>query len=121
MPASAAGRCSWYVHAPCAESPVRSTSRMRMALQFLPQPASGVKARAMEITVRPLREADLPAADRIFRLAFGTFLGLPEPARFGGDTDYVRSRWLADPTAAFAAELHGEVVGSNFASEWGSV
>jgi len=75
----------------------------------------------MDISIRPLRERDLPAADRIMRLAFGTFLGLPEPAAFLGDAGYVRTRWLADPTAAFAAEAGGEVIGSNLATNWGSV
>ena len=40
----------------------------------------------MEIDVRPLRETDLEQADRIFRLAFGTFIGLPDPSTFGGDS-----------------------------------
>lgn len=75
----------------------------------------------MDISVRPLRESDLPAADRIFRLAFGTFLGLPDPVTFRSDADYVRTRWLADPTAAFCAEVGGELVASNFAIKWGSV
>src|ERR1051325_3048552 len=75
----------------------------------------------LEITVRPLREGDLPAADHIMRLAFGTFIGLPEPAAFMGDASYVRTRWLADPDAAFAAEVGGELIGSNFATNWGSV
>lgn len=75
----------------------------------------------IEITVRPLEERDLSVADHIMRLAFGTFIGLPEPAAFMGDASYVRTRWLADPTAAFAAEVGGELVGSNFATNWGSV
>jgi len=75
----------------------------------------------MNITVRPLQESDLLAADRIFRLAFGTFLGLPDPMMFFGDADYIRTRWLADPTAAFGAEIGSELVGSNFATNWGSV
>ena len=74
-----------------------------------------------DISVRPLRESDLPTADRIMRLAFGTFMGLPEPASFMGDADYVRTRWKANPDAAFAAEINDEVVGSNFATNWGSV
>jgi GNAT superfamily N-acetyltransferase len=74
-----------------------------------------------EINVRLLREADLPAADRIMRLAFGTFLGMPEPMQFMGDADYVRTRWLADHSAAFAAESGGELAGTNFATRWGSV
>jgi GNAT superfamily N-acetyltransferase len=75
----------------------------------------------LAVDVQPLRESDLDAADRIFRLAFGTFHGLPDPAAFGGDTDYVRTRWRADPAAAFGAYAQGELVGSNFASRWGSV
>lgn len=55
------------------------------------------------------------------RLAFGTFLALPEPAEFLGDASYVHHRWKANPTAAFAAELEGQLVGSNFATNWGSV
>ena len=74
-----------------------------------------------DITVRPLEERDLPAADHIMRLAFGTFIGLPEPTAFMGDADYVRTRWRADPNAAFAAEVGGELIGSNFATNWGSV
>ena len=71
--------------------------------------------------VRPLAEADLDQADRIFRLAFGTFLGERSPARFGGDTDTIRTRWKADPAAAFAADLGGRLAGSNFAANWGTV
>ena len=74
-----------------------------------------------DVAVRPLQERDLPATDHIMRLAFGTFIGLPEPTAFMGDASYVRTRWLADPNAAFAAEVGGELVGSNFATDWGSV
>ncbi len=75
----------------------------------------------MSIVVRALREAELPDADRIFRAAFGTFVGLPDPARFAGDTDYVRSRWRIAPERWFAAEVDGVLVGSVFAGLWGSV
>jgi predicted N-acetyltransferase YhbS len=67
--------------------------------------------------IRPLEEADLPAADAVLRQAFGAFLGMPDPF---GDTDYVRSRWRAAPDAAWVAELDGEVVGSTFTARWGS-
>jgi len=73
------------------------------------------------VTIRPLEEADLGEADRIMRLAFGTFLGLPDPGSFMGDADYVRTRWAADPTCALAAESGGRLVGSNFVTRWGSV
>jgi len=73
-----------------------------------------------EVSVRQLREADLAAADRLMRMAFGTFLGAPDPMLVFGDADYVRSRFAAEPSWAFAAELDGEIVGSNFATRWGS-
>ena len=74
-----------------------------------------------DIVIRPLIESDIPVADRIFRLAFGTFLGIPDPLQFFGDADYIRTRLRADPSAAFAAEANGELVGSNFVANWGSV
>jgi GNAT superfamily N-acetyltransferase len=75
---------------------------------------------AGEVTVRPLRETELAAADEIVRTAFGTFRGLPEPRTFMGDAGYVRPRWRSNPARAFAAEAHGTLVGSNFATRWGS-
>jgi GNAT superfamily N-acetyltransferase len=74
-----------------------------------------------DLEVRPLREDELPEADRIMRLAFGTFLGLPNPLEFMGDGDYVRTRWAADPASALAAEVDGALVGTNFVTRWGSV
>jgi hypothetical protein len=37
-----------------------------------------------------------------------------------GDADFARTRWTADPKAVLAAEHNGKVIGSNFASNWGS-
>jgi len=74
-----------------------------------------------DVSIRPLEEGDLPEADRIMRVAFGTFLGLPDPSGSIGDADYVGTRWLADPSAAFGAFVGDELVGSNFATNWGSV
>jgi hypothetical protein len=59
------------------------------------------------VTIRPLRADDLETADRIFRLAFGTFVGLPDPMQFAGDSDWVRARWLAraGSTASWPASI----------------
>ena len=73
-----------------------------------------------EFNVRPLREEDLQNADHIMRLAFGTFIGVPDPASFGEGTDHVKTRWRANPKAAFGAEEMVSCVGSNFATRWGS-
>ena len=77
--------------------------------------------RSPAVKVRALREADLDEADRVFHLAFGTFVGMPDPMQFCCDRDYVRSRWKADSAAAFAAEVDGRLVGSNFPTSCGSV
>jgi GNAT superfamily N-acetyltransferase len=79
------------------------------------------EARRAAVSIRPLAERDLPTATRILCTAFGTFVGAPEPETFWRDLDYVGTRWLADPAAAFGAEIGGELVGSNFATLWGSV
>ncbi len=72
------------------------------------------------LCIRQLEEKDLAAADRIFRLAFGTFISLPDPMQFAQGSGVVRSRWQANPEGTVCAELDGEVVGSNFVSNWGS-
>lgn len=74
----------------------------------------------MNITVRPMSAGDLDNADRIMRLAFGTFNGLEDPSRFMGDGGFVRPRWHADPSAAFSLDVDGRLVGSNFIGRWGS-
>nr|WP_320131909.1 GNAT family N-acetyltransferase [uncultured Holophaga sp.] len=74
----------------------------------------------MNPLLRPLTQVDLPEADRIFRTAFGTFIGLPDPLAFTGDAAVVASRFHAFPEGAFGVEVEGRLVGSVFASHWGS-
>jgi GNAT superfamily N-acetyltransferase len=71
--------------------------------------------------IAPLADHDLPEAERIFRVAFGSFLGAPDPERFWADRDYVYGRSRAPHVAAFGATLDGRLVGSNFATKWGTV
>lgn len=81
----------------------------------------GAARAAGPVIVRPLREADFDEADRIYRLAFGTFFGLPDPAKFRGDGEAVRGRFITDPEGAVAAEVGGRLVASGFLMNWGSV
>uniref|UniRef100_A0ACD5GND0 Uncharacterized protein n=1 Tax=Desertifilum tharense IPPAS B-1220 TaxID=1781255 RepID=A0ACD5GND0_9CYAN len=74
----------------------------------------------MDVSVRLLQESELQEADRIFRLAFGTFIKLADPMQFCGDAGYFHHRWKTDPSAAFAAEVDGQLVGSIIAVNWGS-
>jgi predicted N-acetyltransferase YhbS len=73
-----------------------------------------------DVSIRPLRETELDEADHIFRLAFGTFVGLKDPLRFAGDSDYVRTRFGVSPEGAIAAVAGDELLGSNFVTRWGS-
>ncbi len=73
------------------------------------------------LSIRPLADADLPEAQRIIRVAFGTFLGAPDPETFWSDLDYAKGRFGAEHVAAFAADEDGRLIGTNFATRWGSV
>ncbi len=73
-----------------------------------------------EVRIRQLEQKDLADADRIFRLAFGTFIGLPDPMRFAEGSGVVTSRWKSNAEGTVCAEIDGEIVGSNFAGNWGS-
>jgi GNAT superfamily N-acetyltransferase len=82
----------------------------------------GVEERTpLDVSLGPLLEADLAEADRIFHMAFGTFLGLPDPMQFWPDRNYARTRWKVDPTAAFGAKVGDRLIATNFAIRWGSV
>jgi len=72
------------------------------------------------VTVRPLTERDLPEAQRIIRDAFGTFLGVPDLENFRFPP-YAHTRFGAEHIASFAAEEDATLLGSNFATKWGSV
>lgn len=75
----------------------------------------------MSIEVRPLRESDLDEADRIFRLAFGTFLGMPEPIAFAAGADLIGTRWRASRHNMTFGAFDGDMlIGTNVATRWGS-
>jgi predicted N-acetyltransferase YhbS len=70
--------------------------------------------------VRRLVEADLPQTWRITRRAFGTFMGAPDLETFWTDRDLHSNRFHSAHVEAFVAEEDGGVLGSNFATRWGS-
>jgi GNAT superfamily N-acetyltransferase len=72
------------------------------------------------IKVGPLKQIELEEADRIVRLAFGTFLGLPNPLDFMGDRTFIAPRWRSPHIKVFAAREGGRLIGSNVATHWGS-
>lgn len=72
------------------------------------------------ITIRPLPKNDLDESDRIFRLAFGTFLGMPDPMQFAGDADLMRPRWHTSPGSILAAYDGPRLVATNVVTRWGN-
>ncbi|MFP5227903.1 MAG: GNAT family N-acetyltransferase [Acidobacteriota bacterium] len=72
------------------------------------------------VKVGPLKESELPEADRIMRLAFGTFLGLPDPMAFMGDRNFVVPRFHAKHTRLLAARADSRLIGHIAATRWGS-
>ena len=68
-----------------------------------------------------MTEEDIQEADRIVRLAFGTFRGHEDPENYRADSRYAYPRYNADPSASFVAEHNGKIIGSNFGLHWGSV
>ena len=74
-----------------------------------------------DIVIRNMTEADLQEADRIIRLAFGTFMCHDNPENYRIDARYADPRYNADPAASFVAESNGNIIGSNFGLRWGSV
>jgi GNAT superfamily N-acetyltransferase len=77
--------------------------------------------RVMSLTIRPLGEADVDAADKVRRLAFGTHFGLPDPLSFSGTSRLLELRHARWPDGAFGAEKDGIFVGVAISSRWGSL
>jgi len=76
---------------------------------------------AMSLTIRPLEETDVEAADKVRRLAFGTYFGLPDPLSFSGTARLVETRRRAWPDGALVAEKDGTIAGITISSRWGSL
>ena len=72
------------------------------------------------IQVGPLKGIELQEAERIVRLAFGTFLGLPNPLDFMGDRSFMTPRWRSPHVKVIAAREDGRLIGSNVVTRWGS-
>jgi GNAT superfamily N-acetyltransferase len=72
------------------------------------------------IKVGLLKQNELEEADHIVRLAFGTFLGLPDPLKFMEGRNLIAPRWRSTHVKVIAAREGGRLVGSNVATRWGS-
>lgn len=75
---------------------------------------------ALRLTIGPLRKTEVDEAHRIMKLAFGTFLGLPDPMAFLGDRNFILPRSRARNTRSIAARHNGRLIGLNLLTRWGS-
>jgi GNAT superfamily N-acetyltransferase len=72
------------------------------------------------IKIGTLKKSEVEEAGRIVRLAFGTFLGLPDPLAFMDDRQYMAPRFHSPNVKIVAARDGGRLIGSNVATRWGS-
>lgn len=71
------------------------------------------------LSIELLQEADLEASETLLKLAFGTFLKLSDPLKFGGGAVYW-PRWYRDPSSAFAAKIDNQLIGYSLSANWGT-
>ncbi len=64
------------------------------------------------IQVGLLKRDEVEEADRILRLAFGTFLGVANPVDFMGDRHFLTPRWRSSHVKVLAARDDGRLIGS---------
>jgi GNAT superfamily N-acetyltransferase len=74
----------------------------------------------LPIKIGSLRPAEVGEAARIVRVAFGTFLGMPNPPEFMGDRDLMTPRFRSSHVKVLAAREGGRLIGSNVVTQWGS-
>jgi GNAT superfamily N-acetyltransferase len=67
-----------------------------------------------------LKKDEVEEAAGILRLAFGTFLGVPNPLDFMGDRDLLTPRWRSSHVKVLAARDAGRLIGTNVVTRWGS-
>jgi GNAT superfamily N-acetyltransferase len=72
------------------------------------------------IKVGLLKPSEVEEADRIFRMAFGTFLKMPQPLEFAAGRSFVRPRSRSAHVKVLAAREGGRLIGSNVITQWGS-
>jgi GNAT superfamily N-acetyltransferase len=82
--------------------------------------ATKTRSPSQSIKVGPLRRGEVDEADRIMRVAFGTYLGAPDPPTFMGDRGFLRPRWGVHHVQMLGARAGGRLIGSNVVTRWGA-
>ena len=72
------------------------------------------------VTIRELKAEELDEAERIVRLAFGTFLQITDPLANPTESQGIAHRFRNNSRNVLAAELDGKLAGTNVMTRWGS-
>jgi GNAT superfamily N-acetyltransferase len=75
---------------------------------------------SQSIKISPLKKTELEESERIVRMAFGTFLNIPDPLTFMGDRTFMTSRFHSPHVKVIAAREGNRLIGSNVITRWGS-
>jgi len=85
---------------------------------------SSIDAKNSEISkkldIRPLRKDEVEEAEKLVRLAFGTFFNVPDPTANPLERRMIAHRFKQNPRKVIAAAYNQELVGTNVLTEWGS-
>jgi GNAT superfamily N-acetyltransferase len=73
-----------------------------------------------KVSFRNLRETEVEKAEELVRLAFGTFLDMPDPLANPSKRKNIAHRFHQNPGNVLAAFLNDELVGANVLTRWGS-
>lgn len=73
----------------------------------------------MELQIRTIQARDLEEVDRIIRLAFGTWLGVPDPMAVFGDRDFAHTD-TALPLAAHSLRGRADAWSDRISSHTGA-
>ncbi len=74
----------------------------------------------LSVKIGSLKQDEVEEAGRIMRVAFGTFLGVPNPAEFMADRNFIAPRWRSSHVKVLAARQGDRLIGSNAVTQWGS-
>lgn len=75
---------------------------------------------SLPVRIGPLQRSEVEEADRIMRVAFGTFLGMPDPMAFLAGRSFIAPRFASSNVRGHAARIDGRLIGTNFATRWGT-
>lgn len=82
--------------------------------------SASLKSATTKVDIHPIRGEEVEEAEKLVRLAFGTFFNAPNPTENPSERRMIVHRFDQNPHNVIAATLDGVIVGTNVLTEWGS-